>query len=433
MMKTKKHPWFKPRGYAHFDRPVSVAEAERLVTDPRQVARHAFYPFLRYTVSTQKIEKDPVSGLVRYKKPKNRPISFASHVDSHIYSYYASLLSVPYEQMLVAGGVSDSVLAFRSLGKSNIDFANEAFETVKQMGECIAFATDIVSFFDRLDHTVLKRAWARVLGKTELPPDHYAVFKSLTKYAYAVRDQVFAELGLSSSNPPRAADRICTPKEFRERVRANGLVYQHQEKRGIPQGSPISALLSNLYLLEFDQRLHAEITRRSGFYFRYCDDILCVLPSVQADGLFELVERLIGEYGLDINEDKTETSVFTRLGLHLTADRPLQYLGFTFDGRRKLIRSAAFARFSDKMCKGISLAKLTARKHNKLRFVRRQLKEGIWKSLIYERYSHLGRRNFVRYGLRAAQKMKSTEIRRQLKPLWHRLARRLEKANAELG
>jgi transcriptional regulator with XRE-family HTH domain len=40
---------------------------------------------------------------------------------------------------------------------------------------------------------------------------------------------------------------------------------------------------------------------------------------------------------------------------------------------------------------------------------------------LYEAHSHLGVRNFVTYGYRAANETNSKAIKRQLKPLWKRL------------
>jgi len=104
-MKHAVHPWYRPRGYAHFDRPVGQGEAERLVTSPRSVAQHSFYPFLRYVVETRKVEWDRNTRRVAYKDPKKRQISYAAHSDAHIYSYYAHLLSKPYEDRLQGAGL----------------------------------------------------------------------------------------------------------------------------------------------------------------------------------------------------------------------------------------------------------------------------------------------------------------------------------------
>lgn len=425
-MKKIKHAWYRPRGYVHFDVPLGQIAAEKLVTNAEVVASHAFYPLLRYTVETQKIEKNKSTGLVTVKAPKKRPISFAAHADAHIYSYYALLMTDPYEKQLRSTGLDASVLAFRALGKSNIQFANDAFELIKQMGNCVAFATDITGFFDNLDHNHLKKAWAGLLKTQPLPSDHFAVFKSLTKYAYVQLEQVFPVLGISPNKPPRSPERLCSPMTFREKIR--GLVQTNGGRKGIPQGSPISALLSNIYLLEFDQRLLAEIERRGGRYMRYCDDILCIVPDGREADLLDLVEGLISEYGLEINKKKTDTIRFAKLTGGLKADSPLQYLGFTFDGVSKLIRSSAFAKFSDKMRRGVNLARQSAKKHNK----RRPNSLPVWKQTLYERYSHLGSRNFIRYGLRAADEMGSQEIKKQLRPLWGRLERKIAKANAEI-
>lgn len=426
-MKKTKHPWYKPRGYVHFDSPLSIKAAEKLATSPNAVAGHPFYPLLRYTVESQKIEKNR-AGLAVKKPIKQRPISFAAHADAHIYSYYGSVLSVLYEERLKQLAIGGSVLAFRCLGKSNIHFANDAFELIKGMGQCVAFATDISGFFDNLDHRHLKKAWTSLLGVTALPDDHYAVFKSLTRYSFVQREQVFQALGLSDNNPPRYPERLCSAADFRNKVRGAGIIERHKGSKGIPQGSPISALLSNIYMLDFDQLLQAEITARGGHYMRYCDDVLCIVPINKAADIHAMVEALIDRFGLTINDDKTETIDFQIRSGILTADRPLQYLGFNFDGTRKLIRSAAFAKFSDKMRRGVSLARQTAKKHNKSRCT----PEEIWRKQLYERYSHLGQRNFVRYGLRAAEIMESRAMYRQLRPLWRRLVSRIETANGKL-
>ena len=106
---------------------------------------------------------------------------------------------------------------------------------------------------------------------------------------------------------------------------------------------------------------------------------------------------------------------------HLSASKPLQYLGFLFDGQRILIRSAAFAKYSNRMRRGISLAKQTMRSRNQNRVKNGLEERELFLKKIYSRYSHLGQRNFLRYGYKAAKIMGSIAIRRQLRPLWSRL------------
>src|SRR5690606_5491015 len=169
--------WYKPRGYLHFDRPVNKAAALVIVSNPDAVSRHAFYPFIRYIAQTQKVFFDKALGKVVKKEPKQRPISYAAHVDSHIYSYYCNLFNNIYEERLLHCDWASSVLAFRKIdGKSNIDFARDAFEKIKLQGDCCVIAIDVKGFFDNLDHAHLKKSWQALLGKQELPDDHYAIF-----------------------------------------------------------------------------------------------------------------------------------------------------------------------------------------------------------------------------------------------------------------
>jgi hypothetical protein len=53
--------------------------------------------------------------------------------------------------------------------------------------------------------------------------------------------------------------------------------------------------------------------------------------------------------------------------------------------------------------------------------------ERLRKKKLYERYSHLGKRNFLTYGYRAAEKMNSSAIKKQLKPMWTRLQKEMTK------
>jgi predicted metal-dependent phosphoesterase TrpH len=119
--------WYKHRRYLHFDRPINKDAASSIVVDKSKVARHSFYPLIRYVAESQKVYFDKALGKVVKKEPKKRSISYAAHVDSHIYSYYCKLLNDLYEAYLSEIDWKDSVLAFRSLGKSNIEFAHEAF------------------------------------------------------------------------------------------------------------------------------------------------------------------------------------------------------------------------------------------------------------------------------------------------------------------
>ena len=82
-----------------------------------------------------------------------------------------------YEDRLKILGIEECPIAYRQIpksgskgNKSNIDFAKDAFDEIKRLGNCAAIALDIESFFESLDHSLIMRAWRHLLGVEELPP-----------------------------------------------------------------------------------------------------------------------------------------------------------------------------------------------------------------------------------------------------------------------
>ena len=426
MPKSKFPAWYRSRGYLHFDLPLSYRKAAAIATNPDRVAKHAFYPFLDYTITAEKIAKDEATQKL-VSKPKKRPIKYAAHADSHIYAYYSEKLSAAYENELTKRDLGEPVLAFRSLGKSNIDFAKQAFDTISAFGECAVVALDISGFFDNIDHQILKEKWASLLGEPRLPPDHFSVFKSITKWSSVDKGKVYELLGISKHNPKNGRHRICDAETFRTHVRGGGLVQANPDSKGIPQGSPISALLSNIYMLDFDQDVKRMTDYLNGKYYRYCDDMLLIGPLSSKDYVEAEIMAKIAALKIEINPKKTDKRVFTLKRSRLTADKPLQYLGFLFDGQQITIRSAALARYSERMKRAVRRAKRTKIKRNRLKIASGRMPKPLFKRKLYEKYSHLGKRNFIRYGLRAAEAMESPAIKRQLKPLWERLQEEIEK------
>lgn len=426
-MKVQQKTWYKYRSYIHFDMPLRYPEAKKLVENLNTVSKHSFFPLISYDIKTHKIYKDE-KGSIR-KKEKSRPISYASHKDSHIYAYYAKILSENYEQYLEEKGISNCVLAFRALNKSNIEFARQAFDEIRIKKDCIALALDISKFFQNLDHKIIKKHWKDILKVKELPNDHYAVFKAITRYSEVKKDVLYDIFNISVHNPKYPnRKRVCTAKEFREFVSNQGLITKHFDKKGITQGTPISAMLSNIYMLDFDIAINNFVSEKNGSYFRYCDDMLIIIDKEFETDLENFININIELLeGVEINPDKTEKRIFTlnHKGI-IQADKPLQYLGFIFDGQRILIRSSSLARFSKKMKRAVKLAKDTMLKRNGIRSDKGLPIESLYRKKLYKKYSYLGNRNFLSYGYRASKIMESEDIRKQLKPLWGRLQKEID-------
>jgi hypothetical protein len=448
----KPKGWWRERTYRHFDWPLKQAAAESLVTDPAKVASHAFRPFLSVVTNTPRYKPH------KHKtEPKFRPIRYACHSDSAIFAYYGHQLSQAYERHLATTNHNACVLAYRSLGgKTNYHFAHGAFIKIKAMGDCIALAMDIEKFFDSLDHVILKRMWIKILGRPKsLNPDEYAVFKAITHFTWVDRNAVGKLLSVNWKAPGA----ICTPADFRDKV-VPAVVdqkdtnnkdvhrriiwksddedsgYWREDKRtqkdrrvGIPQGSPISAILANVYLDAFDEEMQALVTKYSGHYMRYADDLLFIIPkdpAVEQEVVLKATTSIRDRYRLEINPTKTERTVFERRpdGKQETISTPstvlpkdtlrmsLQYLGLEFDGRNILLRSKSVARFYRRMKSAIHITKKVAQAKNDRppgKFYRRKL---------YRLYSHLGRRNFYSYAKRASAYCDSPQIHKQLRNHW---------------
>ncbi|PSU86219.1 hypothetical protein CTM93_00170 [Photobacterium phosphoreum] len=421
--------WYTKRNYLHFDVQVCAAKASKIATNSSSVEKHAFFPFISYSFQLTKLDRDISTGKL-YRKPKPRGVAYSSHIDSHIYAYYANQLSILYEQKIEKLGLNESVLAFRKLnGKSNIHFADDAFNYIRTMEACSVIALDFSKFFDTLDHETLKLEWCKLLGVCRLPKDHFNVFRSLTKFSTVDRDNLFKIFGISQYNPKaNGRERICSPLEFRDKVRSDKLITPNPYTgKGIPQGSPISALLSNIYMLSFDKDMQQYVDTIGGKYFRYCDDMLFIVPSEHRNTIESLANSKITSLKVQINKEKTEIRNFKIKNEQLCSfdelgkQKPLQYLGFLFDGHSVFLRSTALARYSEKMKGGVKLAKKTMAKENRIRQEKGEPEQDqLYKRKLHSLYSYRGKRNFLSYGYRAAKIMNSKSIKKQLKPLWQR-------------
>lgn len=91
---------------------------------------------------------------------------------------------------------------------------------------------------------------------------------------------------------------------------------------GIPQGSPLAPLLSNLYLEDTDRYIAGHITTE---FIRYADDLLLFLPEKvdPLNALQDLSEHLKYRKGLKLNRDFVVSSIkssFSFLGITFCAD-----------------------------------------------------------------------------------------------------------------
>ncbi|KAF0195016.1 MAG: reverse transcriptase (RNA-dependent DNA polymerase) [Bacillota bacterium] len=121
-------------------------------------------------------------------------------------------------------------------------------------------------------------------------------------------------------------------------VMANGVCVRSEQ--GVPQGGPLSPILSNIILDDLDK----ELERRGHRFVRYADDCNIYVKTVRAgQRVMEGVKRFVeDELKLKVNEQKS------------AVDRPWKrkFLGFSFTPERKTrtrIAPKARAKFEDKV------------------------------------------------------------------------------------
>lgn len=387
---------------------------QRQVSDPDQVTHWQFLPLLRAEKTTVRVSR---KGKERrfVRKEKKRPICYASHRDAALYATYALDLTERYERILIAEGLTDCVIAFRpACGKCNIHYAHEAFEWIRGHKPCVALAYDVKSFFDSLDHSILKAKWREILGG-QLPSDSFAIYRAISRFSLIERDVAYSEFKISRHNPwADGRRRICTAQQLRERLVDAGKLHVNNDGKGIPQGTPISAVLSNIYMLDFDRAVAAAIRAWGGLYRRYCDDILCVVPPEFADRAKELVDREVAKVRLAVQPEKLDERIFEA---HQTLEKPLQYLGLTFDGDRLLLRSSGIARYYGRMRRAARIALASQRRvAEKLGVPVADVP--LKRRKLNQRYSYIGRRNFISYAHRAADITRAQEIKKQVSRHW---------------
>ncbi|WP_289846639.1 antiviral reverse transcriptase Drt2 [Acinetobacter indicus] len=432
----------RQKSYLHFDYPMQPQRIYDYVTNPKNIEKHAFYPFIHFELKSQKIKKDKTRFIrVPGKKPRHpivkcapkiRPIKYSSHIDGHIYAYYAALLTPKYEKILQDLNLTQNILAFRKLPNSpnNIDFAKRVFDEIKLRQDCAALCFDIKSFFDELDHKILKKAWMNILNSKVLPKDHYQVYKAITKFSYVNKKEVYQKLNLSINKNHRELKRLCSAQDFREKIRKNNLITQHNEHKGIPQGSAISAFLSNIYMLDFDKEMKELLSKYNATYYRYCDDILIICDRDLGLKLSLMTEQRIKQLKVQIHPDKTKR-VYFKNGIHVynlshMSKQPLQYLGFIYDGKKILLRDIGLTQYHHKTSKAIRMSNKKFIKINEARISRGEDSLQPHKKHIYRRFSYMGKRNYVSYALRAAKIMNEPHINKQIKSHWQRLQRKLQ-------
>lgn len=365
--------------YRHFDVKINInkdADIERVRKSIQSLPSHQFLPFIRRVNTTTRYRRKKCNCShsetnkscapdcqyrQREKIKKLRPIMYSSNLDSYIYSYCNYLIYDFYERKIRDNGIDSLITAYRKIptqenprkNKCNIHFAQEAFDEIKKHKNCIVITADITGFFDHLNHGLLKDNLKKILSVDKLGSSVYKILRSLTNYKYInyypdFKNPKVRSLLKKKQNPSHIYLKL------KEIVRRNKADF------GIPQGSPISGLLSNIYMYEFDLSFRRNFPL--VFYRRYCDDIIVVCQNTEATKIRDFLMTEIKKSKLEIEESKTNISYYLEKKFVKVTDgrnaikkrNYVDYLGFEFYGRNTLMRKKSLGKLRDKQEKRVA-------------------------------------------------------------------------------
>ena len=513
--------WLKFKKYPHIGKPLTrkkdLGWILEYVLDSNKISKHKFTPLLHKQITQRKYrpnENAPKTKTGKRKrsvqKKKVRPIFYASHLDSIIYSYYSHLLSNAYENYLLGQDFGVSAVAYRKMpklaglkgNKCNIEFAFDAFQFIEKNKHrnLSIIVADIKSFFDNLDHRILHSQWKKVLRVNNLPKDHYNIYKNLISKRYVneldlfktFQNKLIVERGYENDDSKtklknKYVKRIwnlkkervvayCTKDDFFKN--ATHLIRvekrcSHQHKicrercslKGIPQGTPISATLANVYMLDFDKFLYNEAKDKDAYYQRYSDDLIIVCDQKNEEHFYSLIRDSTKKLTkLDIQRDKTNIYRYEMNGSQfiggilknnvISPNKQLEYLGFEYDGKKVRVKTVGFSKFYRSMKRafrrGIHFASKPENKSHKLfeeRLLKRYTYKGAKRRLIYKpnpmsdsgfirtKKQHWG--NYISYLEKANRVMRQINgddtIKNQYSRFWPNFGKEMKKAYQEIG
>lgn len=364
-------PDYKIPHYTHFDLRRSLLSSLEYVQKPKNITRHAFYPFIEFNSITYKYTYNEQREKIL--KEKVRKLHYAAHIDSFIYKYYSIELSKKYEAWLKNNSLAACALAYRTdmKGKCNIHFAAKAFRFLRKQQKAYVIVGDFKDFFPSLDHKYLKQSLLKLLAVPSLPDDWYAVFKSLTKYSAVKRETLLQINELKNTttdllefNKLNQALPAGTSINQAKKT-APGFVQKNINSFGIPQGTSLSGILANIYMSEFDKLVHDFVNKMHGLYMRYCDDIIIILPDL-SEAEFTEHYRTLHNYvttvpRLCLEAKKTNIFLYEQQQLKNISNAfheqskycidTLNYLGFSFTSRGISISDKAVSKYYYRMYK----------------------------------------------------------------------------------
>lgn len=239
---------------------------------------------LQIDLREHKYKAVPVRNVTVYKGEKEREIALYSMRDKVVQQSLARELNLLYDRRL-----SRQAFAYRNK-RSALDAVGEISNEILSGTYKWMLRIDISKFFDTIQ-------WERMYGILKQDIQEEDVLELIRENAQTkILDQ-------------------------------SGEI--HDKLLGIHQGSGVSPILSNIYLMEFDLWMDTQ----PAYFIRYSDDILILGHSrEELLSLLQQIQTYLEIYGLELNQEKTRCS-------HI--DIGIDFLGYHFNKSGKSIPEKA--------------------------------------------------------------------------------------------
>lgn len=346
------------KSYQHIDYPLSKKEARNFLNsiyDWRNIKQHRFLPFISFEITFKKHPNKQKKHNV-----KNRKIELASHHDAGIYAYLAEKLNEAYDAYVEKANITEVAVAYRkNKGNSNITSAKEVLDFIDENEETWVMKGDFKGFFDNLNHFILNKNLLQVLNldlKSMEGRAWSAVIKKIEKYDWMDKNKLIDRMkmnGMKAENKQGAY--FNSLKEYGQFIQLNRDLLHKNKKIGIPQGTSISAVLANVYMIVFDELVYNLISDFGGMYRRYSDDFIVIIPKNRmCESKFKkiaatIIEKSNSEIKLTIERNKTKLLNIHQgkvENLNTKKETSLDYLGFALQNNTVSIRSKSIYKFN---------------------------------------------------------------------------------------
>jgi group II intron reverse transcriptase/maturase len=222
-----------------------------------------------------------------------RPLAVGCLEDKIVQNLAAKILEAIYEPVF-----HDFSYGFRT-GRSTHDALSEAYQSIEGTKKnCVVVEMDLEKYFNSIDHDLLMK---------------------------------FVEQKISDPFFLRLLRRM-----LRNSILSNDGVIRVNEQ-GTPQGSPISPVLSNIFLHDVLDDWFATNWKSEGQIIRFADDAIFVFSSKETAERFKAALNVrLTECGVRLNDDKSGITQF-----HSKSPQgDIPFLGFVFYwGRRRLAKT----------------------------------------------------------------------------------------------